>query len=288
MPLLRGCRAAKERLKKRAGVSHYKYNGKELNQDFGLDWYDYGARWYDAAIGRFGTIDRFAEKYSSMSGYGYAAGNPIKFIDVNGDSIFVNNLGYITRNDQTDKLVFLRDADGNLTQLGEIGGEIDISSIYKNLLAKNSRAAGKMWPNVFKFRNKVKGHGDWDLKNEKESIFGLANHTEGETTTFIFENEELEAQDVGNHHFGVVGKAFGLFSEEFMLKQAGEAQMAAGTSKPEWQRYRTEYRGNSAVQIMEPPYGDDPRDQKWIKSGFKYFKDNKRELRILAKQLEKK
>jgi RHS repeat-associated protein len=48
-----------------------------LNEDFGLDWYDYGARWYDAAIGRFSTIDRFAEKYSSMSGYGYAAGNPI-------------------------------------------------------------------------------------------------------------------------------------------------------------------------------------------------------------------
>ena len=25
----------------------YKYNGKELDRHSGLDWYDYGARWYD-------------------------------------------------------------------------------------------------------------------------------------------------------------------------------------------------------------------------------------------------
>ncbi|MEL7120506.1 MAG: DUF6443 domain-containing protein [Bacteroidota bacterium] len=73
--------------------SQYHYNGKELNKDFGLNWHDYGARWYDAAIGRFGTIDRFAEKYYPMSGYGYAANNPISNIDVNGDSIRLSLIG---------------------------------------------------------------------------------------------------------------------------------------------------------------------------------------------------
>lgn len=33
------------------------------------------------------TIDRFAEKYTSMNPYQYGANNPIKFIDFNGDSI---------------------------------------------------------------------------------------------------------------------------------------------------------------------------------------------------------
>ena len=28
----------------------YKYNGKELDRMHGLDWYDYGARWMNAAI----------------------------------------------------------------------------------------------------------------------------------------------------------------------------------------------------------------------------------------------
>ena len=30
----------------------YKYNGKELDTKKGLNWYDYGARHYDAALGK--------------------------------------------------------------------------------------------------------------------------------------------------------------------------------------------------------------------------------------------
>ncbi len=65
----------------------YLYNGKELNTDFDLNWLDFGARRYDPSIGRFSTIDRFAEKYYEMPPYQYAGNNPILNIDVNGDSI---------------------------------------------------------------------------------------------------------------------------------------------------------------------------------------------------------
>ena len=41
-------------------------------------------------VGRFPSIDRFAEKYAFQSPYTYAANNPIKYIDVNGDSIKIN------------------------------------------------------------------------------------------------------------------------------------------------------------------------------------------------------
>jgi RHS repeat-associated protein len=72
----------------------FKYNGKEeQRQEFsdgsGLEWYDYGARMYDAQIGRFFKQDRFAEKYFSLTPYQYTANNPISNIDVNGDSIWV-------------------------------------------------------------------------------------------------------------------------------------------------------------------------------------------------------
>jgi len=47
--------------------NHYLYNDKGLQDDFGLDWYDYGVRFYDGQIGKFHTQDRFAEKYYDFS-----------------------------------------------------------------------------------------------------------------------------------------------------------------------------------------------------------------------------
>ena len=66
---------------------NYLYNGKELNEDFGLGWYDYGFRMYDPAIARFTAIDPAAAKYSSISTYAYVANNPIAFVDPRGDTL---------------------------------------------------------------------------------------------------------------------------------------------------------------------------------------------------------
>ena len=65
-------------------VQRYKYNGKELNRMHGLDWYDYGARHYDAAIVSWPTMDPLSEKYYSISPYVYCHNNPIRSIDING------------------------------------------------------------------------------------------------------------------------------------------------------------------------------------------------------------
>ena len=62
----------------------YKYNGKELDTKGGLNWYDYGARHYDAALGRFLTVDPLAKDYYATSPYGYCLNNPVKFVDPTG------------------------------------------------------------------------------------------------------------------------------------------------------------------------------------------------------------
>ena len=72
-------------------VQPYKYNGKELDTKKGLDWYDYGARQYDATLGRFTTVDAMAEKYYPESPYSYCGNNPIMFIDPDGHMKVIYN-----------------------------------------------------------------------------------------------------------------------------------------------------------------------------------------------------
>ena len=72
-----------------SSIQPYKYNGKELDRSKGLDWYDYGARQYDAAIGRWHVVDPKGDKYYNWSPYAYCLNNPIKFIDPDGKDIVI-------------------------------------------------------------------------------------------------------------------------------------------------------------------------------------------------------
>jgi len=60
------------------------YQGKELQEDLGLNTYDFHARMYDPTIGRTFQLDPHLENYYDWSPYSWAGDNPIIMIDPSG------------------------------------------------------------------------------------------------------------------------------------------------------------------------------------------------------------
>ena len=89
----------------------YKYNGKELDTKKGLNWYDYGARHYDATLGRWFSVDPLAEKSYAWSPYVYCKNTSLNRIDIGGATDYkLTDLGQIIRfgdiNDALDRLFY--------------------------------------------------------------------------------------------------------------------------------------------------------------------------------------
>ncbi len=171
-----------------------------------LNWYDYGARFYDPALGRFHTQDRFAEKYYGLSPYNYIAGNPIKYTDINGDSIIIrykkekimyhkgkltwaggdrhgeayDGKGLKIKKDGTTKLRgFLRKAVGALDAIrngGESGAKL-ISNLENSnhfiFIGKGKNLAAVM--NVTWSPGKKQSGLDVNGKTKRPSFIGLAH-----------------------------------------------------------------------------------------------------------------
>lgn len=158
----------------------YKYNGKELDIKGGLNLYDYGARHYDPALGRFMTVDPMAEKYYSISPYMYCAGNPLKYIDLKGDSISVADL-------------YARDKQGELINPNQVEVfEFLINTKEGKALLGNYAAKGQTIAGVSFDKN-----GKFHRQGVNISFgTGVRDRSVSGTTTFSLDDKNLNIQVV--------------------------------------------------------------------------------------------
>ena len=74
-------------------VQPYRYTGKELTRFNALNWYNYGARWYDPTIARWNGVDPMAEKYTGSSPFIYCINDPVNRIDLDGNDWIMAKYG---------------------------------------------------------------------------------------------------------------------------------------------------------------------------------------------------
>jgi RHS repeat-associated protein len=210
--------------------ARYQFTSQERDNETGYDYF--GARYYDARVGRFFTQDRFKEKYPGLSPYQYAVNNPVLFIDVNGDSTFVINNddgtytvtgGNLSGGDD-DTGVFIKNPDGTVTLVGNsltthsffddegnpvIGATISTSSNEGENFIHNEIIVGN--PSLLEYMPNATGGQKYDFKTRE-----IENRPQGMTRTqYMYRGSKYggfigSARDFGNIGAGIVAARNGL------------------------------------------------------------------------------
>ena len=240
------------------------------------------------------SVDPMSNGRLNITPYHYCQNNPIMRIDPNGmwDSDHFDEYGNkITHYDDGDNSVYIHkygttkaqvdaqriaanNTGGSGTKIGEIGGNIDVSTIMANKLTVSSIVAKGL--GITGYFIAVKPDGIWDLKKNKSTIFGVAWAYDGDNgtkTTFSFgAYTNMSAADVGNFHEGYTGRytynSEGM-SYDLLWRGAGAAETAKSITEfrlLDAIRQTSEIFGNGIVPSL-PPYGDRVSDFIWNTSG---------------------
>jgi RHS repeat-associated protein len=123
-------------------VTHkYLYQGKEIQNELGLETYDFEWRMYDPAIGRTFQMDPHAENYFSLSPYSWTANNPLLFVDPDGMDI--NFYVWEQNGDEWQrKKVNFNQLDKNLQKAIEAFAKTEAGNAFLSQFAKEGDKIG--------------------------------------------------------------------------------------------------------------------------------------------------
>ena len=150
-------------------TNDYLYGGKELQQRFGVNLYDSGAR-FQSNTGAFTSPDPLAEKYYSISPYAYCAGNPVNLVDPEGREIWII-LDYDKKTGIVKEAVQYK--DGKLYTKGgdEYKGENSFANRILGVLHDLTNSENKESQQVLnKLETSKNKHRFYSLKGERKTM----------------------------------------------------------------------------------------------------------------------
>ena len=217
-------------------VQPYKYNGKEYDSKKGLNWYDYGARHYDAALGRFETVDPSAENYFNTSLYAYCGNSPISRIDPTGADWYEDKQGNLRWQEGSEALK-------GYTNIGSSAsialGNDNYLNFYQNggILANQAVNAFDLIASCGKLQNQFLGKTSPLSEDSKSALFNSLNSRSidaiarpiGEAA-FGFGAGEFGGMLLGKAIGWAVGKVAGRGTQNAIQSTAHGVQRIAGTT----------------------------------------------------------
>ena len=186
-----------------AELQRNKYVGKEFDHIHGLDWYDHGARMYDAARLVWDRTEPLFSKYYSFGPYLYCGNNPVLCLDINGLDWYQENGFYLYSPDVHSS----KNLKKGQTYMGSsfTTGKGSNLATYNNdgsvMFANETQAYNYIWQKANYTKREV---GGFLLQNDK--VFVLPDYKNDASTT------KLNAYEGYSFHGRILSNKFGRYT----------------------------------------------------------------------------
>ena len=246
-------------------INPFRYRSYYYDTETNL--YYLNSRYYSPSMGRFINCDGYISTNTGVIGfnmYTYCNNNGINNIDIGGN--FLRKLiGWLFKKNTT------KQTDKAMKEISNVQTQYNVCPLddeeFHKLLKNNASKAEKELKKLGFIKRSLKLI---ELVDDK-MVYDLKRQPEWKNKTICYDGLFMEPQDLGNYHFGYVGRAAG-FSTDYLLFGASVNQLKKIIYEKDGNYY---FNSETFKNCFTSSLCDDPRNQYFVRLGaIAYDKEN--------------